>query len=379
FLQPFIEVLNQNMQILSISLPFSFTELIIGFLLPIVLFILIYKLLLFTVRRVLDQVNAEQDLAKNVYNWTRFALRIAFVIAVSSLTGRLFGAEILSYWNQFYQILSEPFFESGTTRISVITIFLTIPIFYLAAWISKVIKKFVDQNILGNTSIDESKRFSISNLTRYAVTTIVLLVGLSIIGIDLSALAVIFGVLGIGIGFGLQEVVANLFGGIVIIFARPIKEGDRILVKDQEGTVTQIKMLASVVTTLTNECIIVPNSQLINNMVHNYTLDDRSIIIVSNVQVHYNTDLDTALRILRDVGERIPYGLKVPSVDPKVVSFDSSGISMSVWTWIKDVKDKMKAQAWMNLEIWRAFKNAGIQIPYPQMDLYVKEIPENTV
>jgi small-conductance mechanosensitive channel len=224
-------------------------------------------------------------------------------------------------------------------------------------------------------SLDHARRFSASNLLRYAFLVLFILIGLSFIGIDLSSLVVLFGVLGIGVGFGLQNVIANFFAGLVILISRPIKVGDRILVNSFEGDVVQIRLIASIINTLTNETLIIPNAQIVANVVHNYSYEDRRIIIVNSVQVAYESDLDEVGRVLRGVGSENPY--RVVNIEPEVLvrSFDDSGITCDLRTWINAASDKMRARSWQNLEIWRAFKHAGITIPFPQRDLHIKTPP----
>ena len=354
------------------ELPFAYFELIFEFFVPIAASFLIYRLLLAGFRKLISKSKLKDNTKKNTILWIRRILGILMILVFILLLGRLFGAEIFAYIKLFYQFLSKPFFESGSTKISFITIILTIPIFYIASSAARVIRGFFDRTVLNRLSLDEAKKFSISSVVRYGSLVVILLVGLSIIGLDLSSLAVIFGALGIGIGFGLQNVVSNFFSGVVIIFARPIKEGDRILVHESEGTVIHIRLINTIINTITNESIIVPNSQLINERVYNYSYDDRRIIIVNTVQVSYGTNLDRALDVLREVGRRNPYGLKEMPVVVRVESFDDSGITLRLLTWISNVDDKYNGLSWGNLETWRKFKENGIEIPFPQMDLHIK-------
>jgi len=203
----------------------------------------------------------------------------------------------------------------------------------------------------------------------------VLIVGLSIVGIDLSALAVIFGVLGIGLGFGLQSAVANFFAGIVIIFSRPIKEGDFILVNNYEGTVEHIRLVSTVINTITDETIILPNSQIVDNYVHNYSFDDIAIVLCVEVQVSYGSDLDRVKAVLLRVAGRNPYAKEGDEGLVLFRSFDDSGITVRLCSNIRDAREKNRASSWMVLEIWRAFREAGIEIPFPQRDVHIKSMP----
>jgi potassium efflux system protein len=353
---------------------FSPLQALIRFVLPVFLLVLGYKLLLILVRRlILKPIKAAEETKQKAYRWTRLAFRIGLLVALFTVIVGFFESEIPQYVARIWEVLKSPLFTAGNSRISIVTLILTIPVFYLASWLARITRRFVDGAVLSQLSIDEAMRFSISTLVRYLVLILGVLIGLSLIGINLSSLAVLFGVLGIGVGFGLQSVVANFFAGIVIIFERPIKEGDRILVNNLEGDVVRIRLRSTVINTLTNETIVVPNNQLVNNSIHNYSYKDKRIIVVNTVEVSYGTNLDRALDVLREVAEANPYALKSPKAILRVNSFNSSGIELKLWTWIGNHTDKYAALSHNNLEIWRSFKAAGIVIPFPQVDLHVQE------
>jgi small-conductance mechanosensitive channel len=245
-------------------------------------------------------------------------------------------------------------------------------VIYVAIWSSKLVKRVADQTLKYRVGMDPSRRFSIVSLLRYLTLVVVLIVGLSMVGINFASLAVIFGVLGIGLGFGLQEAVSNFFAGIVIILSRPVKEGDRVLVQGIEGTVIQIKLVSSVINTITNETIILPNAQIAYASVHNYSYDNPRIIIRNYCQVSYATDLDLAKEVMQSAAVECPFRDRRKDPVAWVWSFDDSGITMMLSTWIENAESKNEAYAWLNLEIWRAFKKGGIEIPFPQRDLHVK-------
>ncbi len=356
---------------ISVSLWQAITQVV----LPLLLVFAAYRLLRMAVRRVLILAEVSEATRTSVNGRIRRVFALLFPLLLIAYAGRLAGAEIFTLIGRVIGILNEPFFESGTTRLSVITLILLVPIFGLASWLAHLTKQAVESRFLERIGLDPARRFSIASLVRYIVLIVVMVIGLSMVGINLSSLAVMLGVLGIGIGFGLQGVVANFFAGIVIILTRPIKEGDRILVHDYEGTVEQIRIISTVINTLTNETIIVPNSELVNRYIHNYSYEDVSIIVVNWVQVSYNSDLDRVGEVLRQVALSNPF--RIEDREPRVFfrSFDDSGISVSLGTWIRDARERLLASSWSNLEIWRAFKTNGIEIPFPQRDLHLRSGP----
>lgn len=374
-LNAFWGLVSSQIEIGGRTLPFSILSLLTGFVLPVAVLLLVLRLLKAAGRRGLAKWDLKAKTKERLRRWGRVGSRAVFWVTVLTLAARILGAEMFAYINAVLGFLNQPFYESGSTRVSVVTLLLLIPIAYVASMASRAARSTVDRSLLERLSIDPSRRFSISSLVRYAVMGIVFVMGLSLIGINLSSLAVLFGVLGIGLGFGLQGVVANFFAGLVIIITRPIKEGDRIQVEGFEGDVMRIRLLTSVINTLTNETIIVPNSEIVQNRVHNYSYEDRTIILVNDVQVSYASDLDRVREVLVEVGSRNPYRVHSKAAFVLFQSFDDSGITVSLRTWISAAELKQAAHSWSNLEIWRAFRAGGIEIPFPQVDLHVKETP----
>lgn len=170
--------------------------------------------------------------------------------------------------------------------------------------------------------------------------------------------------------------VANFFAGLVIIISRPIKEGDCIHIGELEGDVQQIKMLYSVANTITNETISIPNRNITENNVHNQSYDDPSIVLFTNVQVSYRSDLDKVLAVLMRVGEENRY--RFDERPPRVLyrSFDDSGITVTLALPIRSAVELHIARSDVMLGIWRAFQQNGIEIPFPQMDLHVQKLPD---
>lgn len=362
------------LEIGRISFFFSPLDGLLSFVLPLVVLFVLARVLLLLIRRViLKRIKIPEENKNKIYRYVRLVLRIVVFIVLLFILFSFFGAEIGKFLSRVWEVLTTPFTAAGSSRISVITVLLAIPIVYLASWVSKLTRRFLDATVLQQLTISDASRFTISSLVRYGVLVLAILIGLSIIGINLSSLAVVIGALGIGIGFGLQNVVANYVAGLVIFFERPLKEGDRILVNGLEGDVVQIKLRSTVINTLTNETIIVPNSQLVSNSIHNYSYHDKRIVIVNNVQVSYSTDLDEAQKVLLGVAAENPYALKKPDPEVRIVAFQDSGIQLALWTSIAEATNKLAALSWTNLEIWRAFKNAKIEIPFPQVDLHVRE------
>ncbi|MDA3812608.1 MAG: mechanosensitive ion channel [Spirochaetaceae bacterium] len=376
----FLEILGDlflnKITIGTLDLPFSILDVLLKVFIPMVLVIVAYRLLLMAIKKLLKVFKVKENISANIFRWSRRVLRVTGFFAIVAFVGALLGTEIANYMGKFIKLMNDPFFETGNSKISIITLILLIPVFMAASWAGKYTKVVLNKSVLDNLRLDEVRKFSIGNITRYVVMIIIFLFGLTVIGIDLSALSVLFGVLGIGLGFGLQGTVANFFAGLILISTGYVKEQDRILVNGFEGTVIHIKMLSTIVSTLTHENLIIPNSQLMENVVHNYSFDDRRIVVINTISVSYNSDLDKVIQVMLDCVQSNSFLLKNPAPIARVESFDDSGISMKLLCWINDISNKQDFMAWVNLELWRAFKNENIEIPFPQMDLHIKRTPK---
>ncbi len=367
------DILFSKISLGDFAFPFSVFDLLLRFLLPSVIIFIVFKLIKRAVFHLIRKSNIQQKSKDRSILWIRRIFNASFLVIVVSLAANLFGAETLKYLGIFINILNQPLIESGSTKITFLTLIMTIPVFYIASWAGKASRKMINTSFLDRIGFDASRKFSVISILQYSVMVVVALTGFSVIGIDLSAITVIFGVLGLGLGFGLQNTVANFMAGIQIIFTRPVKEGDRILINGLEGTVSQIKLSTTVINTLTNESIIIPNSKLVQNEVHNYSYEDRRILVKNFVQISYDTNPEKALKILHEIGKDNPWAIKNMEPIPRFRSFGDSGLDLGLFTWIDDVMYKYDAEDWTNREIWKRFDEQKISIPFPHVQLKVSE------
>jgi small-conductance mechanosensitive channel len=351
---------------------FNLFDFISAFLLPSLAVYLSYRLLLGFLNKLIKKYTPLKKINIKTSGWIKNALRLVYVFIVISFGARLLGADFKEYFILFYKLLSRPFLEAGNTKISLVTVFLSVPVFYAASWISSAARTVTDTSLQKITHVDDSRKFSISGLVKYGVMTLAVILGLSMIGIDMSSIAVLFGVLGIGLGFGLQGLVGNFFAGVILLLAGYIKEGDRILHEGNEVEIIQIKLVSTIVRTLSNENIIIPNSSLVDRPVHNITYGDKAVYIKNTVQVAYGSDLEKVLAVLADIGKNYPLSDKERECRVRVNSFDSSGITVTLWTCITDSSERYKAVSEINMQIWRKFNENSIVIPFNQLDLHLK-------
>lgn len=259
--------------------------------------------------------------------------------------------------------------QTPVTLSSVFMFFFVLTIFYI---ISKFFSNTIFNKLLAKFQIEEGLRFTLKRITYYLIMITGMVVAFQFVGIDLSGLAVIFGLLSVGIGFGLQNITSNFVAGLILLFERPIEIGDRITIGDTEGDVTAINMRSTTVQSLDNISIIVPNSEFISSQVINWSHGDPKVRMVVKVGVSYNSDMSMVNQALTEVAGSHARVLKKPK--PKIIfnGFGDSAWNMELWIWLGSPKNYYQVRSEINREIILKFRKYGIEIPFPQTDLHVR-------
>ena len=378
----FTEALNRIWEFISTpltigvsTLSFSIIDLTLAFVFPFFISLILLILLRKGLLKALERSNLTETHKKVTSKVMRIVFRLLIIVLFILIMTPLLG-EDLTWFFTAIDFLNEPIFMSGELSITIITLTGAILIFLLSSWVGKGVRRIMETEVFRRLPMNSSLRFSLSNILGYSTTLIMVIIGLRLIGINFSSLVVLFGVLGIGIGFGLQNTVANFFAGLIIIISRPIKEGDFILVKSveesKEGRVVKITLLHSIINTLLNETIIIPNSEIINKPVHNLSHGSSEIIAVVSVQVHYQTDIDRVEELLIALARKCPHWNQKNEATMMIRDFASSGIELNLFVHISRAQERFRARGWLRREIWRCFREEGIVIPYPQLDLHVR-------
>lgn len=277
--------------------------------------------------------------------------------------------ELFAYIND---ILNFTLFQIKETPVTVLSVFIFILLITGFIILGVSARKTLNRKILRHFKIDEGTTYTLSRITQYIIITIGALVSFQFVGIDLSGLAVIFGLLSVGIGFGLQNVTSNFISGLIILFERPISVGDRVTVNNIEGDVTEINIRSTKVRTVNNISIIVPNSEFVSKDVINYSHGDPTYRLDVDVGVSYGSDLDTVLKAMQEVADESINVLKKPKAEVHLINFGDSSWNMQLRAWIGDVKHYPKIRNELNQSIVRKFREYNIEIPFPQRDLHVR-------
>lgn len=248
---------------------------------------------------------------------------------------------------------------------------LTLYLFFAVAW---TVREVLSKVILPRTGADPGVSNTIQITTHYAIIAIGVLSAVSIVGFDLSALAIIGGGLSVGLGFGLQELVGNFVSGILLLFERTLRPGDVIEVGTSRGVIDQLRMRATVVRTVDNVEILIPNKSLLTSTVSTYTQTQRTIRRVLTVGVSYNNDPTYVRDLLLGVAERHGRVLKKPAADVFFTGFGESSLNFELAVWLDDPLSALKITSDLYFMIWREFEKHKIEIPYPQRDIHIRTV-----
>lgn len=275
--------------------------------------------------------------------------------------------------SRLIEILNLELFKIGNTQFSLKTILFILFSLTLLSFVAGKIKKIIGKKVLVKYGIEPGTSISIASMIQYLILILGTMVILQSAGIDLSTLGFLVGALGIGIGFGLQNITSNFISGIIILIERPIKVGDRIDLGNLEGNVVKISTRATTVVTNDNINVIVPNSEFINNKVINWSFADRKVRLNIPVGVSYNENPEQIRKILIEVANENESILKDPKPDVLFVEYGDSSLNFNLIVWTKDYIDKpivLKSQ--INYAIFEKFKEHQIEIPFPQRDIHIR-------
>src|SRR6201993_3995375 len=258
--------------------------------------------------------------------------------------------------------------------LSLFQIFLLIALLIAVFWFSSRTKRFLFNRFLAKSGLDRSLQYAIAQI----VSNVVLIVGIFIVldnaGIHLGALTVFAGAVGVGVGFGLQNIASNFISGLVILAERPITIGDRVEVAGIAGQVEHIRARSTVIRTNDNIMMIVPNTKFIDSPVTNWTYGDRRVRFRIPVGVAYGSDINTVRDALLAVAHENPHTLKEPAPSVFLEQFGDSSINFKLMVWSSEMSARPSHyRSDLNFAIAKKFRETGIEFPFPQRDVHIKD------
>ncbi len=342
-----------------------------------------------------DLFNAIDD---GTYSWSRRAHRILGVEQHTKVPGlvwlRLLTAIVI--WGSFTVLFINAWdysggviehvrayvvngFDIGEFRIIPSRVLWALFIFGIIIILSGWIRSQLENNWLKMTNMGKGARDAMVTIFGYIMFIIALLAGMSAAGFDFGNIAIIAGALSVGIGFGLQNIVNNFVSGLILLFERPIRKGDWISVGGTEGYVKDIQIRSTRIETFDRSDVIVPNSELISNQVTNWVLTNQNGRAIIPIGVAYGTDTEKVRDILLTIAAENENVAKMNHVpEPKVLfrSFGDSSLNFELRVFLYNIDSRLSVISELNFAIDKAFREQGIEIPFPQRDLHIKSAPD---
>lgn len=282
---------------------------------------------------------------------------------------------ILQILSIIHGIITFHLFYINERPVTLFSLFLSIGILFLTYHLSKFLRKIIEERIFPYLKIKPANEYTLSRLLHYIIISSGFLFVLQIY-VDLTSLAVLFGFLGVGVGFGFQNITSNFISGLILLFESPIKVGDRVSVGGVIGDIQDINIRATTVITPDNISIIIPNSEFIESNVINWSHGDPTIRVIVPIGVAYGSDVELVKSILLAIAEKNPDTLKYPKPRVFFTSFGDSSLDFELAVWLSSPHNQKMTISDLNFAINKALAENNVEIPFPQRDLHLRSIEE---
>ena len=272
---------------------------------------------------------------------------------------------------ELLDFLEQTGLKVGKQRVSLLLVLQTILVVAAALILSLWLSRILEGRVMA-ASIDINLRVMLAKIMRPLLVLLMILITLPMVGIDLTALSVFGGAIGVGIGFGLQKIASNYISGFIILLDRSVTIGDFLTIEKNSGQLTKMTARYVVIRNADGTEVIIPNETVITSIVINHSYSNRTVRVPITVQISHGSDLDTAMRVLVDTAQAHPRALKTPAPQVLIKAFTDNGIELELGVWVQDPEDgSANLRSDIYLVVWREFKTHGIEIPYPQREVRV--------
>lgn len=275
--------------------------------------------------------------------------------------------------NRIWHFLDDPR-KIGNIPFSITTLIGGVLIFGVALLLSRTVSAFLRRRIAKRAYLDPGLSYTLGRLAQYLIITLGILMALkAAFSLDLTSIAVVFTALSVGIGFGLQYIAADIASGFILLFERPVRVGDRISIGKEEGDVQSINLRTTVMTTNDRVSVIVPNSQLVREHLINWSYGDPRARMSIPVGVAYGSNVDLVSETLIKATEGVDNVLRDPPPKVQFLKFGDWSLDFRLLVWTNRPRIHAQIRSDINYRIERLFREAGIEIPFPQTELRVRQ------
>ena len=296
--------------------------------------------------------------------WAKLFAVVAWTIAALNIVGLL---------NPTINLLDAASVSVGEVRISALTVIKGVITLILLLWLATITSRLLEQRVQSLPNLTPSVQVLIGKMIKILLVTVAILAAVNAVGIDLTALAVFSGAVGVGLGFGLQKVVSNFVSGIILLLDRSVKPGDTIAVAGYYGRIDSLgARYASVITRDGIEHLI-PNEEFITTRVENWSYSNELLRLKKVVGIHYKSDVRKAIELCLDAAANTSRILAEPKPVCLLREFNDSSVDLEIRFWIRDpMNGRANVTSELLLGVWDRFAEHGIEIPYPQRDLHLR-------
>ncbi|WP_319532547.1 DUF3772 domain-containing protein [uncultured Cohaesibacter sp.] len=299
-------------------------------------------------------------------------IRILLYIAAALLIFAPWGVQSSDFLSSLRRAIFSV--EIGDLTISPIAILGALAVFFIALVLVRSIQRWMERSLLPATNLDTGLKNSIQTSVGYVGFIIAAMLAFSYMGLDLSNIALVAGALSVGIGFGLQSIVNNFVSGLILLVERPIKTGDWVVVGEHQGFVQKISVRATKIETFDRATVILPNSELISNRVMNWMHNGAMGRIIVPVGVSYDADPEKVREVLMRVATDSPLVARYPEPSVVFLDFGASSLDFDIRCYVHDVLTSLSTASELRFAIFKALKEEGIEIPYPQTDVHIRSV-----
>lgn len=295
---------------------------------------------------------------------------ISKIVRIVLWTGAILN--IFGGLDDFLNLLSETTFTFGTTTISILGIITGVTTMVVLIYAALFLSGIIDNKLREAPTVTPSARVLLSKLSRIVLVVLAFLFAISSMGIDLTALAVFGGAIGVGLGFGLQKVVSNFISGVILLLDKSIKPGDVIEISGTYGRINKLAARYTSVISRDGREHLVPNEDIITQPVINWTFSDKKVRRHLPVNVAYSSDLEQAMGLMMEAANESTRVIKNPEPRVLIKGFGDNGVDLELRMWIRDSENGVSNIASdVYLTIWNKFNEAGVEFPFPQRDIHI--------
>ena len=278
-------------------------------------------------------------------------------------------------WDRILEWAAYPFVTIGGAHVSLVKLVLFLAFLTIVIVLARTVGGLVGSRLLERTGVDPGLRYAIGRMTYYALLVLGLMVAFQTSGVEVGSLAVVLGALGVGVGFGLQNIVNNFVSGLIVLAERAVQVGDWIEGAGREGRVERIGARSTSIVTSDNITIIIPNADLVSQHIINWSHGDPKVRFRIPVGVAYGSDILRVREVLLEVASAHPAVLRNPLPMVFFSGFGDSSLNMELAVWTTEMtKTPYRFRSDLNFAIDEAFRRHGIQIPFPQRDVHIKSM-----